>query len=285
MCTSCVANDVPAPHLFLASTLRALAQEQNCALAKTFCPAEGCDVLVEAPLGDATQRDSGALVCPSCVRRAVVPPFTFDLSLCRAEWNRHVTSALREGRDAFVDASLICEFENGEVALGEILVPAIFASYSWGGRKEDGTFETQGLVVEVKAALEEVLQTCVWLDIERMGGGQEFADEMVKGIERCRAVLVFLDRNYVSSRNCLKELSYAIHFGKTVIVVVIDEEGAAGWWPEEVKVVDEIFGLSSAAMTDRLMSLRDKALRNRDRTPARIAQRVAAYYNTVCAKK
>ncbi len=59
----------------------------------------------------------------------------------------------------------------------------------------------------------------VWLDTERIEGGEQFADRLADAINRCDAVLALLTESSVASAFCVKELLYAINKDKPILAV------------------------------------------------------------------
>jgi len=86
----------------------------------------------------------------------------------------------------------------------------IFISYS----RRDKTFTLQ---------LFEALKTAkrgVWADWEDIPPGSDWLAEIKEGIERSQAVIFILSLEWVKSRECAKELDYAVKMGKRLIPVI-----------------------------------------------------------------
>ena len=88
----------------------------------------------------------------------------------------------------------------------------IMLSYNWG---------KQGLVNKVHDRLTQTGIRC-WMDIR---GGIKFdlADSMAKGVENAVAIVCFCTKEYQNSRNCKKELQYAVGLDVLIIPVICDK--------------------------------------------------------------
>ena len=105
----------------------------------------------------------------------------------------------------------------------------IFMSYQWGravraagglgSAEERQEFETQQLVVNLKAGIERNTRLHCWLDIERMGAGEAIREQVYDGVCHADIFLCCLTDAYLRSRNCMMELDVAIKQAKQIVPV------------------------------------------------------------------
>jgi hypothetical protein len=104
----------------------------------------------------------------------------------------------------------------------------------------------------VRAIKDKCGADSVWFDVEQMGGAAQgdggLNTAMVKGIEQCNTVVVFVSEMYVQRPNCKKEFMYALTRQKRILYVNV---GANGWDPKQ-SMGDEAWLLLE--MQDKLWS-------------------------------
>ena len=62
-----------------------------------------------------------------------------------------------------------------------------------------------------------------YLDLQAKGP-VPWRKEIFEGIDKASKVVLFIDRAYLVSFNCLQEMAYALELGKPLVVVLLDEE-------------------------------------------------------------
>ena len=102
----------------------------------------------------------------------------------------------------------------------------IFISYS----RRDKVF-TLKLFDALKAARREV-----WADWEDIPPGSDWFVEIKEGVERSQAVLFILSPEWIKSRECAKELEYAVQMGKRLIPVIWQNVDTKDVPPELAKI-------------------------------------------------
>jgi len=100
-----------------------------------------------------------------------------------------------------------------------------FISYQW---------NSQELVIKINDALKRERLT-TWMDINKMGGGDDFLLEMEKGIRAAKVVVVCLTKDYITSKNCRSEIILAYKLNKLIIPLLISD--GFSWPPEGLGTV------------------------------------------------
>ncbi|XP_067037068.1 uncharacterized protein [Acropora muricata] len=94
--------------------------------------------------------------------------------------------------------------------------PAVFISYNWGKGKEN-----QKTVKHLFSKLTEAGFHC-WLDIEQMGGGDNWNAEIDEGIRASKVVICCLTEEYCKSTSTLREATLADQLKKNIIPVLFE---------------------------------------------------------------
>ncbi|RDD38987.1 hypothetical protein TrispH2_008615 [Trichoplax sp. H2] len=89
----------------------------------------------------------------------------------------------------------------------------VFLSYSWNNKDE---------VKKIKSYLEQQ-KWKVWIDDNRVAGGQDLDSVLSNGIEACKVFVPCLNRSYANSDNCYSELSHAKDLKKFIIPIVLGD--------------------------------------------------------------
>ena len=148
----------------------------------------------------------------------------------------------------------------GKAAYGLARRAEVFISYHWGNEK----FDTQAIVVKLKAELERSTRLTCWFDLDRMGAGIDVLAAMQEGVRRADAFCCCLTDRYVNSVNCMRELQHAVE-AKTIIVPLTllkgyddSENNASPPWPppEANDFVKGKLCLPSAFVSDALPASR-----------------------------
>jgi len=101
----------------------------------------------------------------------------------------------------------------------------VFISYQW---------NSQDAVIKINNALKQEKLT-TWMDIGKMGGGDDFLLEMEKGIRAAKVVVVCLTKDYLTSKNCRSEIILAHKLDKFIIPLLISD--GFSWPPEGLGTV------------------------------------------------
>ena len=104
---------------------------------------------------------------------------------------------------------------------------AFFLSHAWGDwsvREQAKITVTDGL----QRAVEKWSGELVWVDSAEMKGGTQFHTLMEQGVSHAQCIIICLSYVYLTRRNCLQELCWAVQGyaseGKPLIVVSVDSE-------------------------------------------------------------
>lgn len=98
--------------------------------------------------------------------------------------------------------------------------PQLMISYQWDNKEE---------VWEISEALKSFGYK-VWLDVEQMHG--DIYERMAEGVEQSSIILPCLTSKYEKSKNCCRELEFAVVKNKKIIPIHLEEnyeaKGAIG---------------------------------------------------------
>jgi len=100
-----------------------------------------------------------------------------------------------------------------------------------GSAEERQEFETQQLVVNLKAGIERNTRLHCWLDIERMGAGEAIREQVYDGVCHADMFLCCLTDAYLRSRNCMMELDVAIKQAKQIVPLLLPGYGSSDAHP------------------------------------------------------
>lgn len=68
-----------------------------------------------------------------------------------------------------------------------------------------------------------------WIDLEGIESGRQFLEVIVSAIDACEILVCLLSRNSLESSYVRKELTYALHIGKTVFLLETEEVEIPDW--------------------------------------------------------
>ncbi|KAJ3333823.1 hypothetical protein HDU76_002929 [Blyttiomyces sp. JEL0837] len=81
---------------------------------------------------------------------------------------------------------------------------------------------------EVKNYLRKVGFTDLWIDIERVTSGDDLFEQLARGMMTSNVFIAFVSDEYAASKNCIRELNFAVNVLKIPFVTVVIGEGD-GW--------------------------------------------------------
>ncbi|KAJ3212269.1 hypothetical protein HDU67_003930 [Dinochytrium kinnereticum] len=115
---------------------------------------------------------------------------------------------------------------------------SIFVSYSWQNSKHAVGSEAKGFCDP--RMVREYLATQgfddVWLDIERMTSGQDLFEQIANGLMGCNIVVACISDEYAASKNCVRELNFAVNVLRIPYISLIVGSGK-GWQKTKVGLI------------------------------------------------
>lgn len=90
----------------------------------------------------------------------------------------------------------------------------VFISYQW---------KSQPKVKEIFKALNEHAAVNPWMDIYKIKAGMNLFQSLASSVQSCDVLLACVSREYVTSKNCEREIIYADCFNKPIIPIYIEK--------------------------------------------------------------
>ncbi|KAJ3104347.1 hypothetical protein HDU97_009320 [Phlyctochytrium planicorne] len=111
----------------------------------------------------------------------------------------------------------------------------IFVSYCWQNSKDAVGDAANGCCDPraVRSFLAESGFDDVWLDVERMLSGQDLFEQIANGLMSCNVVVACISDEYAASKNCVRELNFAINVLHIPFISLIVGTGK-GWQKTKV---------------------------------------------------
>jgi len=136
----------------------------------------------------------------------------------------------------------------------------IFISYCWKNSKlassKDSIGQTDPRSV-AKILKQDSLK--VWLDIEKLGRAGLF-EELANGIISCKLFIAFISAQYVASKNCMRELNFAVMTLNKPFIPVIVGEGENWKQSAAAFIISDAFrfDFSNGITTENLNDFKEK---------------------------
>ncbi|KAJ3027460.1 UNVERIFIED_CONTAM: hypothetical protein HDU68_003757 [Siphonaria sp. JEL0065] len=139
---------------------------------------------------------------------------------------------------------------------------SIFLSYCWANSFLANGTEAVGALDPrvVRQHLKQKGFTDVWLDVEQMATGDDLFEQIANGLMSCDIVIVCVSDEYAVSKNCLRELNFALNVLKLpYIPLVVGDK--FGWQKTKVGLMfgDQLYldGTDPNLISERMENLVD----------------------------
>lgn len=106
-----------------------------------------------------------------------------------------------------------------------------------------------------------------WIDLDGIESGQQFADVIMRAIERCNVVLFMMSDYSLESIYARKEINYANLLKRRIVPVLLDSKPLRGWFAFEFSITDYIVSSDKEQMNKLFRNLKswfDVAQQERD---------------------
>ncbi|KAJ3395160.1 hypothetical protein HDU84_002734 [Entophlyctis sp. JEL0112] len=104
---------------------------------------------------------------------------------------------------------------------------SVFVSYSWLNSRLASADKAVGVCDprEIRKRLADEGFSDVWIDHERIKTGDDLFEQIANGLMSCNIVVVCVSNEYASSKNCVRELNFALNVMKLPFISLVVGEG------------------------------------------------------------